>query len=193
MVARSQAPGVPESHWFALNQLIRMRAVGLIAEKLGVPPSQVTRVAVWGNNSDSVYIDLHAALVGDHPALEVINDPEWVNHVLGPMIAGRADEIYGLRESMPAGSIAQAILGTVRSITTPTPFGRWFAAGVVSDGSYEVPRGLVFGFPLFTADGRTWSIVENCYLDEAARQRIAANVAELEHETTAVNDLLGRI
>ena len=127
------------------------------------------------------------------PALEVINDPRWVDHVLGPTIAGRANEIYRLRGNMPAGSIAQAILGTVRSIITPTPFGRWFAAGVVSDGSYEVPRGVVFGFPLQTADGKTWSIVPNLYLDETGRRRIAANVAEIQHEATAVNDLLGTI
>jgi hypothetical protein len=65
----------------------------------------------------------------------VINDPHWVEHVLGPTIAGRNDEIYRLRGAMPASSIAQAILGTVRSIGTPTPYERWFCAGVVSDGS----------------------------------------------------------
>jgi malate dehydrogenase len=193
MVARSQASGVPEGHWFALTHVIRMRAMGLIAEKVGVPPSQVTRVAVWGNNSESAYIDLHAALIGDRPALEVINDPEWVGKILGPTVAQRPDEVYRLRGTMPAGSIAQAILGTIRSIITPTPFGRWFAAGVVSDGSYEVPHGLVFGFPLITTDGQTWSIVPNHYLDETARQRLAANVAEIQHEATAVNDLLGTI
>jgi malate dehydrogenase len=193
MVARSQAPGVPAEHWFALTHVSRMRAVGLIAEKVGVPPSQITRVAVWGNNSESAFIDLHSARIGDRPALEVINDPEWVTDVLGPTIARRPDEIYRLRGTMPAGSIAQAILGTVRSIVTPTPYGRWFTAGVVSDGSYEVPRGLVFGFPLSTADGKGWSIEPNCYLDETVRQRIAANVAEIQHEATAVNDLLGTI
>ncbi len=193
MVARSQAKDVPESHWFALTQVVRMRTVGLIAEKVGVPPERVKRVAVWGNNSESALIDLHPALIGDRPALEVINDAHWVEHVLGPSIAGRNDDIYRLRGAMPAGAIAQAILGTVRSIVTPTPFERWFCAGVVSDGSYEVPRGLIFGFPLTTADGQTWSIVPNCYLDETARQRIAANVAEIQHETTAVNDVLGAI
>lgn len=193
MVAKSQAPGVPERHWFALTQVVRMRAMGAIAEKAGVPVSAVRRVTVWGNNSESAFIDVHPARIGERPALEVINDPHWVEHVLGPTIAGRNDEIFRLRGAMPAGSIAQAILGTVRSIVTPTPYERWFCAGVVSDGSYEVPRGLVFGFPLITADGKDWSIVPNHYLDETARQRIAANVAEIQHEATAVNDLLGTI
>ncbi len=193
MVARSTAPGVPESHWFALSQVTRMRAMGVIAERMGVPVSEVRRLTVWGNNSESALIDLRSALIGERPALEAINDSEWVAQTLGPMIAGRNDEIYRLRGALPAGSIAQAILGTVRSIVTPTPYGRWFCAGVVSDGSYDVPRGLVFSFPLSTADGREWKIEPNNYLDEVARERIAANVAEIQHETTAVSDLLGSI
>ena len=76
--------------------------MGLIAEKLGVPSSQVTRVAVWGNNSESAFIDLHAAMVGDRPALKAINDPGWVEQVLGPTIASRAGEIHQLRGNMPA-------------------------------------------------------------------------------------------
>ncbi len=74
MVARSQASGVPESHWFALTQVVRMRAIGLIAEKVGVPPERVKRVTVWGNNSESAVIDLHPTIIGDRPALEVINE-----------------------------------------------------------------------------------------------------------------------
>ncbi len=169
MVARSQAPSVPEKHWFALSQVPRMRAVALVSEKVGSPASQICRVAVWGNNSESAFLDLKPARIGDRSALEVLDDTDWVKTVLIPTIAKRPDEIFRLKGTMPAGSIAQAILGTVRSIMTPTPFERWFNAGVVSDGSYEVPRGLVFSFPLFTADGKDWSIVPNYYLDDDAR------------------------
>jgi malate dehydrogenase len=150
-------------------------------------------VAVWGNNSESVFIDLHLARIGDRPALEVIDDTDWVQNVLGAKVADRAGEIFQLRGTMPAGSVAQAIIATVHSIITPTPYERWFAAAAVSNGSYGVPRGLVFGFPLITPDGKTWSIVEGLYLDEFARERLAANVAEIEHETSAVTDLLGAI
>jgi malate dehydrogenase len=190
MIAHSQAPGVPEKHWFALSQVPRMRAVGLIAEKVGQPPSQFSRVSVWGNNSENAFVDLKHARIGGRPALEVINDTDWVKTVLLPSLAKRSDEIFRLKGSMPAGSISQAILNTVRSITTPTPFERWFNAGVVSDGSYEVPRGMVFSFPLITADGKDWSIVPNYYLDEHARASLARNVAELEHEMSAATEIL---
>jgi malate dehydrogenase len=193
LIAQSQAVDVPAEHWFSLNQLVRLRAVSMIAEKIGVPVSQISRVTVWGNHSKTAYVDIRNAWVGDKPALDVIDDMSWVKGVMEPTVVMRDREVLKVRGTTPAGAVAQAILGTIRSITTPTPFGRWFAAGVVSDGSYHVPRGLVFGFPLVTADGRSWSIVEGLYVDEIARERIAANVAELEHEATVISHLLGGI
>jgi malate dehydrogenase len=193
LIAKSQAPSVPPEHWFALNQLSLLRAVGMISEKTGAPVSQISRVVVWGNNSKTAYIDLRNARIGEKPALEVIGDPSWAREIMEPHVVKRDREILAVRGSTPAGAVAQAILLTIRSITTPTPFGRWFPAGVISDGSYGVPRGLVFGFPLVTPDGQRWSIVDGLYVDETARDRIAANVAELEHEVTAVSHLLGNI
>jgi malate dehydrogenase len=193
LVACSQARHVPREHWFALNQLGRMRATALIAEKTGVQISQVSRLTVWGNNSREAYVDLQNARVNGEPALEVIDDRAWIKKVMEPAVAGRGREILRVRGSAPAGSVAQAILGTIHAITTPTPFERWFNVGVISDGSYGVPRGLVFGFPLSTTDGRKWSIVEGLYVDEHTRERIAANVAELEREASAISHLLGNV
>ena len=193
LIAKSQAPDVPPEHWFALNQLARMRAMSLIADKTGMSVTQISRVTAWGNNSRQAYVDLRNAWINGQPALEAIDDPAWVKKVMEPAVAGRGREILSVRGSSPAGSVAQAILGTIHAITTPTPFERWFNASVVSDGSYDVPRGLVFGFPLSTSDGRNWSIVDGLYLDQFARERIAANVSELEHEASAVSHLLGNI
>lgn len=193
LVARSQAPGVPGEHWFALTQLARMRATSLIAEKTGAQITQVSRVTVWGNNSREAYVDLHNARVNDKPALEAIDDRAWIKQVMEPAVAGRGREVLRVRGSAPAGSVAQAILGTIHAVTTPTPFDGWFNAGVISNGCYGVRRGLVFGFPLATTDGRNWSIVESLYVDEYAQERIAANVAELEREANAVSHLLGNV
>ena len=122
----------------------------------------------------------------------MIDDPNWCRKVLEPAISQRGREIIEHTEGSPAGSAAQAILTTIRAITTPTPFDHWFGASVVSDGSYGVPRGLVFGFPLVTADGKSWSIAQGHYLDPHAQERIAQNVAELELEASSISHLLGR-
>jgi malate dehydrogenase len=193
LVAKSQAPNLTRDRWFALNQLARMRAVSLIAEKIGVPIKDISRVTVWGNNSREGYVDLTNARIAGAPALETIKDSAWCSSVMAPSVAGRGREILKVRGTAPAGSVAQAVLGTIHSITTPTPFDRWFNACVVSDGSYDVPEGMVFGFPLSTTDGRNCSIVERLYVDEYARERIAVNVAELEHEASAVSHLLGNV
>ncbi|HEV3163241.1 MAG TPA: malate dehydrogenase [Isosphaeraceae bacterium] len=190
LIAMSYAPSVPAEHWFAMTRLDRMRATALIAEKAGVPVSQVTCVTAWGNHSESVYPDFENATIDDRPAPEVITDRDWVRKVFEPSVAHRSAEILSLGGASSAGSAAQAIIGSIRSITTPTPFERWFGAAVVSDGSYGVPRGLIFGFPLRTEDGLSWSIVQGLYLDAYAQGRLAANVAELEHEAATVTDLL---
>ena len=192
LIAMSHAQDVPREHWFALNQMIRSRAAVMVAEKAGVPVTQVTRLTVWGNNSELAYVDLHNARIGNHPALPVIHDPDWCRNVLEPAIAGRFRQILQLTGETPAGSTAQAIICTIRAITTPTPFEHWFGAGVLSDGSYEIPRGLVFGFPLLTADGKTWTIPKGHYLDDHARERIRQNIAELELEASSVSHLLGK-
>jgi malate dehydrogenase len=191
LIARSVAHDVPAEHWFAMMRLDQSRARALLAGKAGVPVNQVANVTAWGTHSPNVFPDVHNALIGDRPAPDVIGDPDWVRHVFEPAVRGRGEELRRMRGASPAGSASQAIIGTIRALTTPTPFGRHFSVGVVSDGSYGVPAGLVFGFPVRTEDGKTWHIVQGHYLDEYAQDRIAQNVSELEFESSAVTDLLG--
>ena len=58
LVAMSHAQDVPREHWFALNQVVRSRAIAMVADKARVPVTQVTRLTVWGNNSENAYVDL---------------------------------------------------------------------------------------------------------------------------------------
>jgi len=191
MIAMSHAPDVPKEHWFALNRLDAMRGTALIAEKAGVPVGHVNRVTVWGNHSELQYIDFHNAFINETPARGLIHDVQWAHETLQAAVARRSAEVFELRGGSPAATAAQAILSTVRSLTMPTPFGRRFAAAVCSDGSYGVPRGLVFGFPLRTDDGRNWTIVPDLYLDEFAQTKIDRNVTELEYEAVLAQEWFG--
>ena len=114
---------VPKDHWFALNQHIRMRAIAMVAAKTGPPVTQVTRLTVWGNNSETAYVDLQNARVGNKPALQAISEPDWYWKVFKPTISARYHEAFRIGGATPAGSAAQAIMMTIRAITTPTPFG----------------------------------------------------------------------
>ena len=93
LVAMSQAMNVPTEHWFALNQVFRQRAIAMVAEKAGVPVTQVTRLTVWGNNSETAFVDLRNARIGNQPALQVIHDEAWCKGTLEPSVAERARDI----------------------------------------------------------------------------------------------------
>jgi malate dehydrogenase len=193
LVAQSVARDVPVEHWFAMTRLDQNRAKSMLAAKAGVSPDRVTRVTVWGNHSASVFPDFHNAFIGDRPAPEVIRDVEWVRTIFEPGLAHRGQYLYKERGASPAASAAQAILDSIRSIIHPTPIKLRFSAAVASDGSYGVPRGLFFSFPLRTEDGKSWSIVRDLYLDQHAQERLAENVVELENEAAAINSMLGTV
>jgi malate dehydrogenase len=190
LIAQTTARDVPVGHWFTMTRLDQNRARAMIARKANVGVDHVNRVTAWGDHGPGVFADFHNSWIGDRPAHEVITDRDWVRNVFEPGVAGRGQVIHDIRGASPAGSGAQAIVGTVRALTVPTPYEHWFSAGVVSDGSYGIPRGLVFSVPIRTEDGETWSVYQRLYLDDHAQERIRAAVAELEHEAAIVTDFL---
>lgn len=191
LIARSHAPKVPADRWFAMTRLDQNRAATQIARKAGVPVGQVTNMTIWGNHSDTQYPDFKNAKIGGKPATEVITDAPWFTETFVPTVAKRGAAVIKARGGSSAASAANAAIDGIKSVVTPTPQADWFSAGVVSDGSYGVPAGLIYSFPLRTEDGQSWSIVQGLLIDDDARQRIDASAQELVAERDAVKDLLG--
>ncbi len=190
LIARSHAPKVPNDRWYAMTRLDQNRAASQLAVKAGVPVGSVSKMAIWGNHSDTQYPDYKNALIGGKPATEVIKDAAWFSDTFVPTVAKRGSAVIKARGASSAASAANAALDSVRSASVATPSGDWFSAGVISDGSYGVPAGLLYSFPL-TSDGKTWSVVKGLSIDEDAQKRIDASAAELVSERDTVKDLLG--
>lgn len=190
LIARSHAPKVPADRWYAMTRLDQNRAASQLAIKAGVPVAQVKRMAIWGNHSDTQYPDYKNATIGGKPATEAIADVSWFPETFVPTVAKRGGAVIKARGASSAASAANAAIDSVRSASVATPSGDWFSAGVVSDGSYGVPSGLLYSFPL-TSDGTTWSVVQGLTIDDDARKRIDASAEELAGEREAVKDLLG--
>jgi malate dehydrogenase len=191
LIARSHAPKVPASRWFAMTRLDQNRAAAQLAMKAGVPVREVSRVTIWGNHSDTQYPDYKNARVGGRAATEVIKDPSWFSETFIPTVAKRGAAVIKARGASSAASAANAAIESVRSASSPTRGDDWFSAGVVSDGSYGIPAGLIYSYPLRTADGKSWTVVPNLPIDDDARKRLDASAAELVSERDAVKDLLG--
>jgi malate dehydrogenase len=190
LIAKSHAPKIPADRWFAMTRLDQNRAASQLAIKAGAPVVGVSRVTIWGNHSDTQYPDYRNALVAGKPATEVITDRTWLSETFIPVVAKRGAAVIKARGASSAASAANAAIDSVRSASFPTPADTWFSAGVVSDGSYGIPSGLIYSFPLRT-DGRIWTIVPGLAIDDDARKRLDASASELQQEREAVKDLLG--
>ena len=189
LIAMNNAKGIPANRWFAMTRLDENRAKSQLAAKAGVPVSAVTNTAIWGNHSATQFPDFFNAKINGTPASEVISDHAWLKADFISTVQKRGAAIIAARGSSSAASAANAVVDTVRSLTTPTPAGDWTSVCVVSDGSYGVEKGIISGFPIRT-DGQNWEIVQGLAINDFAQAKIDLTITELQEERDAVTALL---
>jgi malate dehydrogenase len=189
LIALNNAKSVPADRWFAMTMLDQNRAKTQFAKKAGVDISAVTNLAIWGNHSSTMYPDFTNARIGGKPATEVINDEAWFKDTFIPTVQKRGAAIIEARGASSAASAANAVVDTVRSLTTPTPAGDCFSVGVHSDGAYGIAPGLIYSFPI-RSDGNKWSIVSDVPVNEFSRSKLVATENELKEEKALVSTLL---
>ena len=188
LIAMNNASGMDPANFTAMTRLDHNRAMSQLAQRLGRPVSSIKRMTIWGNHSTTQYPDLVHCEVDGASAWDLVADPEWIDHDYIPKVAKRGAEIIGARGASSAASAANAAIDHMRDWVDGTPNGDWVSMGVHSDGSYDVPEGLISSFPCVARDGR-WEIVQGLEIDDFSRKRIDASVAELESERQAVRDL----
>jgi malate dehydrogenase len=189
LIAMNTARAVPTDRWFAMTMLDQNRARMQLAKKAGVDITAVTNLAIWGNHSSTMYPDFSNAKINGWPAPQVITDEAWFKDTFIPIIQKRGASIITARGASSAASAANAVVDTVRALTTPTPIGDWFSVAVCSDGSYGIEPGLIYSFPI-RSDGRKWSVVQGVPVNEFSRARLTATENELKEERALVAELL---
>lgn len=187
LIALSNAPDIPKERFNALTRLDHNRAIAQFAAKVGVPVTSVSHMTIWGNHSATQYPDVFHALVDGKPAAELV-DQAWIEGDFIPTVAKRGAAIIAARGSSSAASAANATIECARDWVKGTPEGDWVSMSVPSDGSYDIPEGLVASFPCTVKDG-TWTVVQGLELNDFSKAKIAASVAELEDERSAVKEL----
>ena len=187
LIAMNNATGMDPSNFTAMTRLDHNRAISRLAAKLGRPVTSVKKMTIWGNHSTTQYPDLVHCQVDGESAFGMV-EREWVESTYIPTVAKRGAVIIEARGASSAASAANAAISHVRDWVSGTPEGDWVSMGVVSDGSYGVPEGLISSFPCVTKEG-SWEIVPDLEIDHFSRERIDASVAELEEERSAVREL----
>jgi malate dehydrogenase len=184
LIAQRNAPDVPASRFTAMTRLDHNRAVSQLAAKLSVPVTAIEHMTIWGNHSATQYPDLYTTVVNGRSAAEQV-DEEWITGTFIPEVGQRGAAIIKARGASSAASAASAAIDHVYDWVNGTA---WTSAAIVSDGSYDVPEGLVSSFPVRSAGG-DWEIIQGVPVNDFSRGKIDASVEELVAERDAVTKL----
>jgi malate dehydrogenase len=188
-IARSNAPEIPAERWFAMTRLDENRAKIQLAKKAKVPVKVVSNMAIWGNHSATQYPDARNARIAGAGVFDVISDHGWLKKEFIKEVQTRGAKVIEARGLSSAASAANAVIDSVNSIRTATPWGDWHSLAVVSHGEYGVPEWLQFGFPV-RSDGTNWEVVPGLEHDNDAKERIRITTEELVQERDLVKELV---
>jgi len=188
LIAQRNAPSLPRNRFTAMMRLDHNRALAQLTEKSGAPLTTVKKVIIWGNHSATQYPDLHHATVGGKPALSLV-DPSWFKDSFIPTVQQRGAAIIKARGTSSAASAAAAAIDHVHDWMLGTPAGDWVSMAVPSDGSYDIPEGVIYSYPVTCKSGE-YSIVQGLEINDFSRGKMQATHRELLEERDGVKDLI---
>ena len=188
LIAMKNAPDLEPAQFTAMTRLDHNRAVARLAARTGAAVEDVSRMTIWGNHSATQFPDITHAIVGGRPAPDLV-DEAWVREEFIPGVQQRGAEVIAARGLSSAASAGFAALSHMRDWMGGSPDGGWLSMAVPSDGSYGIPEGIIYSYPVTVREGRH-SIVPGLEIDDFARSKMDATRAELEEERDAVRDML---
>jgi malate dehydrogenase len=187
-IAMKSAPSLPRKNFTAMLRLDHNRALSQIAAKTGKPVSSIEKLTVWGNHSPTMYADYRFATIDGKSVKEMINDEAWNKDVFLPTVGKRGAAIIEARGLSSAASAANAAIDHMRDWALGSG-GKWVTMGIPSDGQYNIPKDIMFGFPVTTANGE-YKLVEGLPIDAFSQERINITLKELQEEQQGVAHLL---
>jgi len=188
LIAMKNAPSLKPSQFTGMMRLDHNRAVSQIAQKISKPVTALRKVIVWGNHSATQYPDVFQAEVDGKKVWPMINDQAWLEQTFIPTVQKRGAAIIDARGLSSAASAANAAIDHVRDWVAGSKDGDWVTMGVPSDGSYGIPEGVIFGYPV-TCRGGQYQVVKGIEVSEFSRKRIDATLKELHEERDGVKQL----
>lgn len=190
LVARSNGRSIPAERWTAMTRLDHNRARTALAKKAGVTNSDVTQMTIWGNHSNTQFPDFSNAKINGKPAEQTITDRKWLEETFVSTIQTRGAAVIKARGMSSAMSAANGALDHVKSMIRGTPANDWVSMAVVSQGEYNVPKDMVFGYPCTTDGKGNYKVVDGLKLDAFGQSKFQTTLQELLEEKDAVKDLI---
>jgi malate dehydrogenase len=191
LIAMKNAPSLKPTQFTGMMRLDHNRATSQLAAKVSKPVSSIRKVTVWGNHSATQYPDVFHAEVDGKKIWPMINDQSWLESTFIPTVQKRGAAIIDARGLSSAASAANAAIDHVRAWLSGSRDGDWVTMGIASDGSYGIPEGVIYGYPV-TCRGGSYQIVKGLDISEFSRKRMDATLKELHEERDGVKHLLGK-
>ena len=188
LIAASNAPDIERQNFTAMMRLDHNRALAQLAEKTGTHTTAIRRMIVWGNHSATQHPDISHCTVTGKPARALV-DQQWYREQFIPTIQQRGAAVIKARGASSAASAASAAIDHMRDWSLGTPAADWVSMAIPSDGSYGIPDGVMYSYPV-TCKGGRYAIVQGLAVDEFCRGRMDATHKELLEEREGVQDLL---
>lgn len=187
-IAKQSAPDLPAKNFTSMMRLDHNRAVSQLATRTGKTVSDVEKMVVWGNHSPTMYPDLRFATVAGKDAKTLVNDETWYRETYIPTVGKRGAAIIAARGASSAASAGNAAIGHMRDWVLGSD-SRWVTMGVVSDGTYGIPEGMIYGLPCTCTAGK-YEVIKDLEIDKFSREKMDFTLDELKEEREGVKDLL---
>lgn len=174
------ASKIPKENFTCLTRLDQNRAYSQISERLQTQVDSLKNITIWGNHSSTQYPDVNFAVVGNSSVRKEVKDSHWLDSDFITQVQQRGAAIIKARKQSSVLSAASAAADHIRDWCFGTGES-WVSMGVVSDGSYNIPKDLVFSYPV-TCKNWQWKIVQGLELDKFSLEKICATTRELMEE-----------
>ena len=186
--AMVSAPDLNPRNFTAMTRLDHNRALAQLASKTNSSINDIKKMTIWGNHSTTQYPDITYTTVSGKPAKDLV-ELNWYQEEYIPSVAKRGAEIIDARGASSAASAANGAIDHMRDWVMGTDDDNWVSMGVPSDGSYGIPKGIIFSFPV-TCKGGDYQIVQGLGFDEFGQSKMHVTLKELEEEKTALSSIL---
>ena len=190
LIAMKNAPDLDPRNFSAMMRLDHNRAIAQVAKKLFQPVRDIKKIIVWGNHSGTQYPDLDHAEIRGRSVRDILPDQDWVEKEFIPTVQKRGAAVIEARGLSSAASAANAAISHVHDWMLSSHHNDWVTMSVPSDGSYDIPEGVIYGFPVTCKHGH-FSIVQNLPISELGIKHMKDSHNELLAEREFVKHLLG--
>ncbi|XP_008586647.1 PREDICTED: putative malate dehydrogenase 1B isoform X2 [Galeopterus variegatus] len=173
-------------------------AKAALARKLKTSPSCIKDVIIWGNITGNNYIDLRKARIYRYdsaiwgplhysrPVLNLIFDSEWLKREFVETLK----KLTGTGRQFGGILAAHSIATTLKYWYHGSPPGEIVSLGVLSEGQFGIPEGIVFSMPVKFENG-TWVVrtdLEDIEISEKIMTRMTSDL--IQEKLVALGDMI---